>query len=728
MIDTSTEDPQREDRQRVLIALANELIKSRDEAVQYRANSGIERQWSEDEAAFSEGTQSGSVGNSVTDYAQGIGAKQLEDGNVRSGVVVNIIRGRTEVAEARFSDIQLPTDDRNWGCRVTPDPDLSDQTQDKRPALQNGMQVTDKSGAPATMADVANDKKAVARKAMGKMEMVIDDQLSECDYNAEQRKLIQQAVRLGTGIIKGPNVVKNLKKSWKQQKQEDGSVVYIIDIKEDQQPASRWVDIWNVYPSPSTTSNIQKSCEYIWEKDTILPRDVKKLIGVDGYFDDQLIAVLNEEPKRSSIQTGRMGEKVSKVEQGKSYELWEGYIDLDREYLQIIGCDCNNGVETKLMSCCVVMINDRPVKVELNVLDTGDIPYDFWQWSTVNINSPWGIGVPRMLIWLQRIMIAAWRAMMDNSGDSARTTIVMSKDLEPQNGIWQLGEIFIAMGDLEDARKAFATFEVRNNQPHYQAIIDLVLRFADIETTLPMIFQGESQKIPDTLGQTNVVVDSANVGTRHRTKSYDDNITDKHITRYYHYNMQYNKDNSIKGDFDVISRGTSVLLERDQQGRAVLEVYNLKADPTFARAVNWDRAAELAVKSKRLDILKTEDELKRYDEQQAQQQPQAANPALEVAKVRTDGDMQKEQLRQQSDMAELEFKAKQAELDRQHALQIKQMDFQMKQMEYAEKKGINLDQLKVQLALSAGSKQSPQVAIPPTEPAGRAPNGEAYQA
>ena len=754
MLDTDTEEIDGEEemseqemeaqeslRRNVLLALAEELTKSRDEAVTYRRSSGIERQWAEDERAHREGTEVGPGGDNVTDYANGTGRQQINDEkakNTRSAVVVNIIRGRTSVAEARFSDIQLPTDDRNWGCSITPDPELDDQREDNRPAMQNGQQVIDNAGNPATMAAVAVDKYTKARKAMALMEVEIDDQLSECDYNAQQRKLIKQAAILGTGIIKGPNVVKSLKKKWDVEKDETGQIIYndkgevsyVLTIKEEQKPASRWVDCWNVYPSPGTTSDIQKSCEYIWEKDTILPRDVKKLIGVKGYLEDQLVAVLIESPKRDSFAiTGRDGEKATKEEQGKAYDLWEGYLDLDREHLGILGVDCECAASTsKTVSCCVVLINDRPVKVELNVLDTEDIPYDFFRWEDQNINSPWGIGIPRMLTWLQRIMKAAWRAMMDNSGDSAKATIVASKELEPQGGLWALGKVFIAREQMEDARKAFAVFEVRNNQPHYQAIIEMVLRFADLETALPTIFQGEAQKNPDTLGQTNIAVDSANVGIRHRTKAYDDNITDKHITRYYHWNMQYNKNNKIKGDFDVISRGTSVLLERDQTGRAILEMYALKADPTFERIIDWDKAAEAAVKARKLDILKDDQALKAYDEQKKQNPPKPPqNPALEVASVRTQGDLQKEQIRQQSDMAELQQKAQEAENQRQHEREMKQLEYNMKLMEFAEKRNLDVSKLKVQLALNANSKQpAPQVATPPVEPAGRAARGQAY--
>jgi hypothetical protein len=169
-----------------------------------------------------------------------------------------------------------------------------------------------------------------------------------------------------------------------------------------------------------------------------------------------------------------------------------------------------------------------------------------------------------------------------------------------------------------------------------------------------------------------------------------------------------------------------VLLERDQQGRAIMEVYALKQDPHFDRIIDWDKAAEMAVKSRRLDILKSEDALTQYDEQRKQQE-QPEPPEMQLAKLKADGELKKEDMRQQADMAELKFKAEQAALDRAHDAEMKAIDFQMKQMEYAEKAGMSLDKLKVQLALSAQGGNAPQVATPPTEPSGRAQNGRAYQ-
>jgi len=102
---------------------------------------------------------------------------------------------------------------------------------------------------------------------------------------------------------------------------------------------------------------------------------------------------------------------------------------------------------------------------------------------------------------------------------------------------------------------------------------------------------------------------------------------------------------------------------------------------------------------------------------------------LEAAKIRADAELGKEQMR-----------AEQAQVDREHELQIKVLDREIKMMELSATSGIALDKIKadltvvaqklktqVALAKDKDTKPAEQVAEPIAEPAGRAPDGEAFQ-
>lgn len=739
-----SEDEAKERRNEAVVRFAATLLSKRDKAIEARVSSGVERRWREDQDAF-EGIDDATRNlHSMINYATGDAFRGGRDEQPRSRVLVNIIRNKCETAWGRFCDIMLPVDGKNWELKPTPVPELSRQLEDKRPAMQGGQPVTDEQGNQASMAQIAADLMAQAKLAMDGMEAEIDDQLTECEYNAECRKAIYDAVLLGTGIIKGPSVVKRYNQQWRPVVGADDKgqqiTVHELQMVEQHKPASKRVSPWNVYPSPYCGEDVRKA-SYFWERDTISPREVMRLIGLDGYMEDQLRQVLDEEPKRTIVAPDRGG-KTSSVQQeemrkGSLYEIWEYHGELSRDDIEALECECPGieDMQQENVSVCVVFINDRPVKVALNVLDTGDMPYDFFQWGKVS-ESPWGIGIPRIMMWIQRIITAAWRAMMDNAGDCAGAMrIIKRRDVEPADGNWTLtrNKLFFYLGD-DDARQAIAQFQLDSRQVELQQIIDLALRFADMETGVPALFQGEGRTAPETLGATNIMVDSNNVGLRMRVKCFDDQITVPHLTRYYHYNMMYSPKDEIKGDYQVDPRGVRVLMEQDQQGQAIVQLWPLLGDPEISGEVDKKKAARQLFGAYRLDIFK--------DKAKAEQQPQEGQPqqqpqdtSLQAAQVRAEAQLQVAQLNQQSDIEELKLKYRMAQEDREHERAMKEVELQIAMMKMSNDRNMSIDSIKAALASDTMKLQTqkelsvvkgPQVTTPPTEPAGRAPNGQAF--
>jgi hypothetical protein len=729
-------EPDRNMQRKTLQGLATVLLEKRDEAVKFRASSGVERRWREDQTAFDTLDDIGK--QSMIDYATGEASRGHGGGSTRSRAIVNVLRSKCEIAEGRFSDVLLPTDERNWGLKTTPVPELVKGMDDDRPVIntQTNEPLAHPDGTPAKTAEVAKAQADAATEKMKAMETVMDDQLTECNYNGECRKQVRDAVRSGTGVIKGPNVIKKIQKAWIP-KSDGERTVHTLEVVEQSVPEAKRVDFWNVYPAPECGEDIVRS-PYIWEVEDMLPRELINFIGVDGYFEDEIRAVLEEDPQRTQVGIGRGNKsyeiKKQALSKGTAFEKWEYHGDVSRDDLEALDCDCGD-LEGQALSAVVVFVNDRPIKIQLNVLDTGDLGYDFFQWTQIS-GSPWGIGVVRIGIWQQRIIIASWRAMMDNGRDSAGANVVIGKGVEPGDGRWELTgkKIWRFTGTDPDVRKAFAQFKLTNNQAELEAIIELALKFLDMETNIPVLFQGEKGEMPETLGATNIMVDSNNVAFRDRVKLWDDNITMRLMTRFYHWNMQYNEDPDIKGDYNVSPKGTSVLLVRDQQAQSLIQLMALRGDPKVDNEVDWGKAVRELFKSLKLDVLKSEAD-KKADEEARKNQPPPADPKIEAAKIRSEGEMAKAQLNQSSDMTELELKAGMAEVERDHEMQMKQMDLQLKMMEFAESRDMKLSDIKADLSKEASKqnlmreladKKTAELTSPPVEPVGKAPEGKAY--
>lgn len=759
MNETTEMTPEEKDAQEArLESLARTLLAKRSEAIEHRAASGIEKHWREWQRAF-DGVD-GTVGkDGMLDFATGEAwLPNLKNQQRRSKVIVNIIRGKCETAEGRFSEIQLPSDDRNWGLLNTKVPQsvskpsvvaglVSQPQQPPEDPMAQDPQVP-----PKPPVDQAKSIKDDLEKRRSGMEEEIDDQLSECGFNGESRKVIRSAVRFGTGILKGPNVIKTISRAWTRQTDESGTT-YVLQSAENLKPASKWVSNWDVYPDPNC-GNEPKRGAYIWERDHILPREIKNLKGIPGYKEEQLAKVLQEAPKRTTVDIDKGGTyqaKTSSLTKGAPYERWEYYGDIDREDLEAMGCQCDEALGDTI-SACVVFINDVPVKAANNMLDTGELPYDFFQWVEIE-DSPWGMGEPGKIIWQQRIITAAWREMMNNAGASSGPIVIMGEGVEPEDGDWTLSgnKVWIDTTENGDVSKAFRQFQLTNNQAELEKIILLALKFTDLESGTPALAQGEKGSSPETLGGMQMLMAAADTTRRNQVKHYDDHITRPHITRYYHWNMMYNDKEEIKGDFEVDARGTSVLLVRDQTAQSLMQILSLRADPEVNLQVDWGKTIRQLFQALHLDVLKPAEEV---EAERAKVQP-TPPVQVQVAQVREQGAMAREQLKAKEladhaaadaamAMEDHKIKTSEAEKERQNKIALAMINEQMQSIELSSVEKQVLDKIKAELAKTSMSLSvqkdlslashtvdlhkhaTPQVAKPAFEPRGRAPNGQAF--
>jgi hypothetical protein len=149
----------------------------------------------------------------------------------KSKLFVNLTRSKCNSWEARLGDLLFPTDDKNWGIIPSPAPHLSAQAEKLMLAAKAAAQsATDahQSGDPTGGAAIAaqgndaaqqsvsiQDAIEEAEKRCGLMESEIDTQLKDSDYNIRSREVIRDAIKLGTGVMKGPVTSQKLRRSWK---------------------------------------------------------------------------------------------------------------------------------------------------------------------------------------------------------------------------------------------------------------------------------------------------------------------------------------------------------------------------------------------------------------------------------------------------------------------------------------------------------------------------------
>ena len=703
------EDANRERMEEKLQSFGHNLGRQRDEWIRDRYSYGVDKRWLEDEDQYnSKDNVNRAASQMMTSVEQGYPVTTQGAKPNRSTVYIGMTRQKTNAAEARIADILLPTDDRNWGIQPTPNPILSSLSSDDTPAddPRTGAPILDpKTGKQIRKKDVARAVIEAARRKADAMQTEIDDQLTECDYNGELRKVIHDAAKLGTGVLKGPIVMNRTRKAWTSRVDAYGETVHEVEMVEETAPASFRVDPRNCFPDPACGENVHDGKGH-YERRKLTAKQVRDLAKQPGYMKAQLRRVLEEGPKRSATFQELEDETRRDIAKDQ-YELWEYWGEVDHEDLEACGVKAGEKDPLRTISACVVMINNTVVKAYLNPLDGGEIPYDYYIWEKC-AGSCWGYGVPYLMRAQQKVLNAAWRQMMDNSGVSSGPQIVMNPNvIQPADKQWQLTarKIWWATDEIDDVRKAFATFEFNSHQEELANIIKMATELADQETGVPTIMQGEKGAAPDTVGGMQLLMNSANVVLRRLVKQFDDQITRPHIRRYYDFNMLYNEDEEIKGDFSIDARGSSALLIRDIQNQAFLSLLAAATNPVFGMFIDPQKLFEKALQAQHVDpaeVFKSEEEIEQIKEQQkaaAAQQP--PDPRIAAAQIRAQSDMQRVQAQNQGDMAELQTRLAIKQADVAARREEMQLTREIEMLKMANVQNISLEAIKAKLADTA---------------------------
>jgi hypothetical protein len=743
---TSADDPD-------LHAIAEALSGERKEAINWRSQTGIETQWQEDEEFYQ------GIDDVNRDEARATwGTKPPGQSTpptiqtARSKVFPNITRPYVDAASARISDMLLPNDDRSWGIKPTPIPDLVDVAEGNMPeGLQQ--QAAAMGADPLQLQQQAQKMIAEATQKAEAAQDQIEDWHVEGQWTAEVRKVIEDAARIGTGVLKGPVPVKRriiaLGEAQGQQPDQQNVLQKIIGgikslfnaaqtaittliVKEEIKPASNRVDPWNCFPDPSCGENIHNG-SFFWERDYLTRKQVEDLRDGMGYLKDELQKCLEEGPQKAIADTKKKDEQP----EDKRFEVWYRYGTLNQAQMGVAGCKCEDQGDS--IPAIITMINDRVVKAVMNPLDSGEFPYDVMPWQRKQ-GMPWGNGVGRHGRTPQRITTAAVRNMMDNAGLSAGVQIVMGTQIEPADGtmtltprkIWRFNED----ADNDDVRKAMTFFDIQSRQKELLEIVQYGMKLMEDATGLPMLLQGQQGTAPDTVGGMTMLFNNASAVLRRLARTFDDYITKPHIRRYYTWILQYGKD-SQKGDFSIDARGSTALVERDLQTQHIPEMLKAAGNPIYG--VDPKKAMNQWIKAMRFNPADWE-----FDDDKWQQ-------IVERLSQKSDPRIQVEQIKAQAADARLtkeqQFEGQQNERGHQVEALLKSMDEHIEAMKLTGASEQTIEEIKADLAGLAMKLRTqkelaavdtavdlhkhhnpPPVVNPPVEPPGRAAPGKAFQA
>lgn len=777
-------------------SLADTLVEKRKEAMDAKRLCGIEDDWKEDEefyqsidSANPEGETN--VGKPISADGGPIGIAPGVKQQARSNVFIPLTRPYVDAAAARIADMLLPNDEMPWSIKATP---ISDQPgmvppQPLAPVAAAGMPpaammgtmgapqpgamntgpvapaTPDMGGAtgmsgpvstPAMMAPGAmNPAQAVMaqpaavaltgegteqtaeEKAAEAATKQITDWLIQCQYHAEFRKMLENAAKLGTGILKGPVPVVRVFRKYVKDPATGEVRLERVQVTE---PASFSIDPRNFFPDPACGDDVQRG-GYVWEYDTLSGRAVQDLLQDETYIEVQVRKVLKEGPCKQGEAPASSPQTIAAERSlvGSAFGVWYFYGMVERDTLIACGVpeeDLNDGDLANMESipAIITMINDTVVKAALTPMDSGGFPYDVMPWQR-RAGMIWGMGVARQMRTPQRMVNAAARSMMDNAAFTSGPLIGIREEwIKTVAGMNTVSPrtIFRMTTKAPDTAKigdAITSVNIEANQAEMERIIQLGMKMAEDATGLPMLMQGQQGAAPDTVGGMTILNNNGSTVLRRIARQADDSVTERHIRRYYYWLLENGDNEAAKGDFQIDARGSTALVDRELANQALVQLAPiLEQDPD----IHKQRFHEELLRAHRIDpknLYMTDAEKKARDAK-----PQPPPPQVQAVMLREEHADQRHEKDLALKAVELQGNQKLGEGELQAKWELGLGDLSLKL-------GISQDQLKSMLAATAMKlnvqqsisnennvhKTAAQVADAGNEPPGRAKAGEAFE-
>ena len=490
--------------------------------------------------------------------------------------------------KAQESDGALPEDE----TRLQPGETIID-LRERLGALRNKLDpVQDliEDGPGTTPSKVTFHPAMVAAK---KMEKKIHDQLEESNARKQLRIAAFETALFGTGIMKGPFAYDKEYPSWS----EDGE--YTPTIKTVPQTSS--VSIWNFYPDPD--ANNMDEAEYVVERHKMSRsqmRGLKKRPFFRSNAIDTAISMGESYSKEWWEQVMEEADQETKAERYSVLEFW-GYVDTEllKEYDIEIPKELENQDQ---VSVNIWVCNGQVLRLVMNPFTPSILPYYAVPFE-VNPYSFFGVGIAENMDDTQNLMNGFMRMSVDNAALSGNLLIEVDEtNLDPGQALSVYPcKVFRRQGGAP-GQAIFGT-KFPNVSNENMQMFDKARVLADESTGFPSFAHGQTgiQGVGRTASGISMLMSAANGSIRNVVKNIDDYLLAPLGRAFFHFNMQFDYDDGVKGDLSVKAEGTESLMANEVRSQRLMQFLGVVQNPVLAPFAKMDYIIREIAKSMDLD-------------------------------------------------------------------------------------------------------------------------------
>jgi hypothetical protein len=508
-------------------------------------------------------------------------------------------------------------DQRPWDVKPTAEPSLSpmDMQRVAQIAGQEAIQLEMQMGVGAVTPDQMHElvtrikdktmslAKEQAKKIIDRMKGKMDDQLQEGGFYKALGAFIDDLVTFPFAVMKGPVPRKVRQLKWKPA----GQGNFAPEVEDVIQLCWDRVDPFMFYWAPHATD---VDDGYIIERHHLTRGDLQELIGVEGYDDAAIRAVL-EDHGQGGLRDWLSIDSSKAHAEGKSETALMGNPEATIDALQYWGSVQGKmlidwGMEESEMPdplgeypCEVWVIGRWVIKATMNPDPCGRKPYYKTSYEEVP-GSFTGNGVCDLSRDTQNMCNAAARALSNNMGISSGPQMYITSDrLPPGEDVteifpWKIWQV--TSDPYGSTAKPIEFFQPTSNAQELMQIYDKFSILADEYTGVPRYMTGDSPAggAGRTASGMSMLMNNAGKSIKQVIGNVDMNVIQPLIDRLYYYNMKYAEDPALKGDVRIVACGVNILIAQEAVQVRMNEILNIVAtNPMFIEIVGEEAIADL---------------------------------------------------------------------------------------------------------------------------------------
>jgi len=432
-----------------------------------------------------------------------------------------------------------------------------------------------------------------ATMAAKSMEKQIMDQLQESGASKQLRSTAFEMALFGTGVMKGPFAVDKEYPNW----DEEGNYSPVFKTV----PSTSHVSVWNFFPDPDAAN--MDEAQFVIERHKMSRTQLRGL------------------KKRPYFRSTVIDDVIA---QGESYskKYWEDDLSdyaadhgIDRfEVLEYWGmCDISmleeNDVEIPKdlksydeLQTNIWICNGKLLRMVLNPFKPATIPYMAAPYE-LNPYSFFGVGLAENMDDTQTLMNGFMRMSVDNAVLSGNllievdeTNLVPGQDLSVYPG-----KVFRRQGGAP-GQAIFGTKFPNVSNENLQ-LFDKARQLADESTGFPSFAHGQTgvQGVGRTASGISMLMNAAAGSIKTVIKNVDDYLLKPLGEGMFRFNMQFNFDPKIKGDLEVVARGTESLMANEVRSQRLMSFLQVASSPVLAPFAKFNYIIREIAKSMELD-------------------------------------------------------------------------------------------------------------------------------